>query len=370
MRKRSVRHRAIVSGLVVAIVAGLLVGAVSAATVVGTAGDDVLKGSAKNDKLYGKTGDDKLYGLVGNDLLRGGPGNDVLRGGPGNDALVGGPGADVLNCGPGQDVARVDAQDRVNKNCETVKGLPSPPVVSIDNASTTESDSGTKILSLPVTLSAVSTKPVTVGFATADGTATAGSDYLSASGTLTFNPGETSKTVDVTINGDTTVEPDEDFVVSLSSAVNATLGADVGTGTIQNDDRPPVALVGRYCGFNDQGKSVCLDVTGDGSTVTNFRTETIVGCTNGAQGTWTLTFSRSTVTIQPDLSFLFSFSGPLSSSDSSLTNITAAYSISGTFDTVGNVSGTLALPHISFDQDGVHYDCSSAPFAWRAKLNA
>src|SRR5262249_27480848 len=79
---------------------------------------------------------------------------------------------------------------------------------------------------------------------TADGTATAGSgDYAAASGTLTFNPGETSKTVSVAVNGDTVTESNETFYVNLSGATNATVARPQGTGTILNADNPPAITV-------------------------------------------------------------------------------------------------------------------------------
>src|SRR5204863_200798 len=79
-----------------------------------------------------------------------------------------------------------------------------------------------------VTLSSAPTTPVTIGWATADGTATAGSgDYVAASGTVSFAAGETSKTITVTVNGDTIFEANEAFSVALSGPV----GAVIGTGT-------------------------------------------------------------------------------------------------------------------------------------------
>jgi len=90
-----------------------------------------------------------------------------------------------------------------------------------------------------VTLSAVSSQSVTVNFATANNTATAGSDYVATSGTLTFNPGDTTKPITVVVNGDTTVEPNETFFVNLSNAVNATIADGQGVGTILNDDALP-----------------------------------------------------------------------------------------------------------------------------------
>jgi hypothetical protein len=111
-----------------------------------------------------------------------------------------------------------------------------PPFISVVGAPVAEGDSGTKAGSVEVVLSVASGKPVTVSYATADGTANAGTDYVAASGQLTFNPGETRKTVSVTVNGDATVEADETVLVSLSAPVNASLGTAQGALTILNDD--------------------------------------------------------------------------------------------------------------------------------------
>ncbi|HEU5240115.1 MAG TPA: Calx-beta domain-containing protein, partial [Pyrinomonadaceae bacterium] len=111
------------------------------------------------------------------------------------------------------------------------------PTLSINDVSTTEGQAGTKVLNFTVTLSVASNQTVTVNFATANGTATAGSDYVAIPSTLlTFNPGDTTKTIPVTINGDINFEPDETFTVNLSAPSNATISKASGTGTIQNDD--------------------------------------------------------------------------------------------------------------------------------------
>ena len=93
------------------------------------------------------------------------------------------------------------------------------PSVSVGDASVTEGNAGTTSLSFPVTLSAASTQPVSVTFATADGTATAPSDYATASGTVTFGPGETSKTISVGVVSDLAIEQDESLTVTISGAV-------------------------------------------------------------------------------------------------------------------------------------------------------
>ncbi|MBZ3930569.1 hemagglutinin [Xanthomonas citri pv. thirumalacharii] len=110
------------------------------------------------------------------------------------------------------------------------------PALSIDDVSVNEGSSGTTTATFTVSLSAASGQTVTVNYATADGTATAGSDYVARSGTLTFAPGVTAQGVAVTVNGDTAVEPNETFSVGLSGASNATIARATGTGTILNDD--------------------------------------------------------------------------------------------------------------------------------------
>jgi parallel beta-helix repeat protein len=87
-----------------------------------------------------------------------------------------------------------------------------------------------------VTLSAVSGQTVTVSFATANDTALAGPDYTGQSGTLIFNPGQAAKTITVKVKGDTTVEGNETFFVTLSNGVNATIADNQGVGTITDDD--------------------------------------------------------------------------------------------------------------------------------------
>jgi hypothetical protein len=116
---------------------------------------------------------------------------------------------------------------------------PPLPDISIEDVLLTESNSRTKNFQFIVTRTGNTSVSSTIDFATADGTATAGSDYASASGTLDFAAGETSKTVAVVVNGDTTVEPDETFNVNLSNCVNCTISDSQGVGTILNDDLTP-----------------------------------------------------------------------------------------------------------------------------------
>jgi len=113
------------------------------------------------------------------------------------------------------------------------------PTLSIGNVTQTEGDSGTKTFVFTVSLSTASSSAVTVQFATGGGTATAGTDYVASSGTITFAAGTTSQTITITVNGDTTSEPDETFNITLSSATGANLPTGAAIGTITNDDASP-----------------------------------------------------------------------------------------------------------------------------------
>jgi predicted extracellular nuclease len=111
------------------------------------------------------------------------------------------------------------------------------PSISIDNAFVREGNGGTSNAMFTVSLTHTSGFPVTVKYATADGTARAGSDYQAASGVLTFNPGERSKLITIVVDGDRRRESNETFFVNLSDAANATIADGQGRGTIHNDDR-------------------------------------------------------------------------------------------------------------------------------------
>jgi hypothetical protein len=111
-----------------------------------------------------------------------------------------------------------------------------PPSVTINDVSQAEGNAGTSVFTFTVTRSG-GTQPFTVEYVTTGGNATAGEDYASTSGTLTFAEGETSKTVEVTVNGDTNGEPNETFDVQLFNPTGfAVIGDATGVGTIVNDD--------------------------------------------------------------------------------------------------------------------------------------
>ena len=112
------------------------------------------------------------------------------------------------------------------------------PEISISDAVVTEGNSGTVQTTVTVTLSEPSDEYVSVDFATADNTATfsPGADYHSQSGRLVFAPGETSKTITVTVVGDTVDEQNETFFIDLSGATNATIDDNRSVITITDDD--------------------------------------------------------------------------------------------------------------------------------------
>ncbi|MDT4966095.1 MAG: hypothetical protein QOJ64_832 [Acidobacteriota bacterium] len=110
------------------------------------------------------------------------------------------------------------------------------PTLSINDVTIAEGNSGTVSLAFTVQLSAASGQLVTVNFATADGTAAGGSDYQVASGTLTFNEGETAKNISLQIIGDSIAENDETFFVNLTAPSNASLADAQGIGKVTDDD--------------------------------------------------------------------------------------------------------------------------------------
>src|SRR5262245_60461989 len=115
------------------------------------------------------------------------------------------------------------------------------PLVFVGGATVIEGNTGTANATITVTLSHPTSVEVTVDYATADGTATAGMDYLATSGTLSFVPGETSKTITVPVLGDRLHESNETFFVNLSNATNADIYYGQGVGTIF-DDEPRISI--------------------------------------------------------------------------------------------------------------------------------
>ncbi len=112
----------------------------------------------------------------------------------------------------------------------------STPSIGISDVTVTEGNSGTINAVLTLTLSAASTQVVSANFATASNSATSGSDFTAASGTVSFPIGQTTRTISIPIIGDTATEGDETFFVNLTTPVNATLADTQGVVLIRDDD--------------------------------------------------------------------------------------------------------------------------------------
>ena len=117
-----------------------------------------------------------------------------------------------------------------------------PAALSVADANAREGSDAT--LDFAVSLDRASTLTVTVDYATADGTATAGDDYTATSGTLTFAPGAVATTVPVPILDD--LHDDGGETLTLSSATNARIADGTATGTIENSDPIPKAWLARF----------------------------------------------------------------------------------------------------------------------------
>jgi large repetitive protein len=171
-----------------------------------------------------------------------------------------GSGSGLLTFAPGETTKTIDvavAGDAINEENETLKvvltdptGVPpnnvtdaegagtivdknAPPTLSISDTTAREGEGAT----FTVTLAGTTLRTVTVRFSTADGSATAGSDYSARTGSLTFAPGEKSKSIAVTVVDDALSEPLETFAVVLDDAVNAAITKSRGSATIEASDR-------------------------------------------------------------------------------------------------------------------------------------
>jgi chitinase len=165
-----------------------------------------------------------------------------------------------------------------SNNCWTHDIVVPAPTVSIGDATVTEGNSGTTIMSFPVSLSVPSANPVTVDFTTVDGTAKAPGDYSVKSENLRFEAGQTNKTVEVLVNGDLRNERDETLGGMLSNSVGAAISDGTGVGTIVNDDPIPsvsisdVRLSEGDSGLKDFSFKVSLSARSGREVRVNWRT--------------------------------------------------------------------------------------------------
>jgi hypothetical protein len=153
-----------------------------------------------------------------------------------------------------------------------------PATLSVGDATILEGNAGTRYALVSVTLDAPSKQTVTVNYATADGTARAGSDYGATSGRLTFAPGETTKMIAVPVYGDRLAEADESFVITLGGAQRAKVGDGRGVVTIAEDE--PRLRIGDAAGtvvYSDGGATVGTTLTFTVSLATAYDQAVTVG---------------------------------------------------------------------------------------------
>jgi serine protease AprX len=174
---------------------------------------------------------------------------------------------------------------------------PPPPSLSVADTSMTEGTAGTRPATFTVSLSQAAAAPISVLYATEDGSATAPADYSVAAGSVTFTPGQVTKTVTVQISGDTLVEQNEFFFVKLSSASGATIADSHGRGTILNDDAMAALSVGDVRIVEGSAAAtfrVTLSHASDVPVVANFLTENGTASAPGDYGA-----SAGTVSFAP-----------------------------------------------------------------------
>jgi parallel beta-helix repeat protein len=185
-----------------------------------------------------------------------------------------------------------------------------PPKVSIDDFSVAEGNSGIADFTFTVSLAAASGQTVSVNYTTTDVTAQAGSDYQAANAMVTFGPGETSKKIIISVNGDTQAEPNETFAVNLYNLINASVGKVTGIGTIMDDDSNSSAPTiqfdqSSYSVQEDLGAfTITVTRTGDTSAPASVDYKTVDGSASQkadfeyAAGTLTFAANESSKTIQ------------------------------------------------------------------------
>jgi hypothetical protein len=244
-----------------------------------------------------------------------------------------------------------------------IQGAPTPSL-SIGDLTGAEGNAGTTTFSFTVTLSAASTKTVTVDYATADGTATAPSDYAAASGKLTFQPGEKVKTIPVGVVGDLAIEPDETFTVTLSNASGATIAKATATGTITNDDTASPVTAGGYKGATQEGNFVFFSVL-PSRMITGFRVNNVSEDCGGGKVSGSVSWGTLAFPIASNGSFTAQGSWTGSDKQGDVEWTSETWQITGLFATATTATGTLSMSD-ELNYQGAHYRCSSGTVTWSA----
>ena len=147
----------------------------------------------------------------------------------------------AVSCTDDKSICTGDGRKLSHSTSASVAG---PVGISVADARVQEAAGA--VLAFTVSLSRAPASNVTVNYATSDGTATAGADYTATSGTLTINAGSTSASIDVTVLDDSHDDGGETLTLTLSNASNGTLTDSTATGTIENSDPLPRALMARF----------------------------------------------------------------------------------------------------------------------------
>jgi hypothetical protein len=156
--------------------------------------------------------------------------------------------------------------------------------ITINDVQVSEGAGGTTNAIFTVTLAEASNLTATVDFSTADSTAKAGVDYQASSGTLTFAPGDLTKTITVSVNGNTIDEPNKTFFVNLTNPQNGALSDAQGAGTILNDDAAVFQLSSNSYSVDEDAGHATITVTRTGDTSgaasVQFATSDLAGLTD------------------------------------------------------------------------------------------
>jgi len=192
-----------------------------------------------------------------------------------------------------------------NQGVGSINNDDAAPSLSINDVTLAEGNGGTTAFTFTVSQSAASGLTTTLNYTTADGSAIAGSDYSATSGTLTFAPGETLKTVTVLVTGDTVFEADQTFFLNLSGPTNATIADGQGVGTITNDDAAPTLAIDDT-GASEAAGTVTFTVTRIGATevpiTTDYATADGTAVSQaGSSGTPDYVAASGTLTFAPSL---------------------------------------------------------------------
>ena len=169
----------------------------------------------------------------------------------GNDAVTVTLPPTTGSCSSSSSICTDDGRKLSNRESDTVTG---PAGISVADATVEEADGA--VLGFVVSLTRAALSTITIDYATSDGTATAGAedDYIAADGTAYIRTGQSSTTIEVTVNDDAHNEGNETLTLTLSNPSSGVLTDATATGTIENHDPMPAAFLSRF------GRAVAVDV--------------------------------------------------------------------------------------------------------------